>query len=68
MGREKVMNWKMKHYAASQQGVEGLIEGEHSDYGNLTSRQCGHFVTIALARDTETVEKSPLCGDPFCET
>lgn len=55
MSRDKVMNWKMKHYAAHQQGVEGLIEGEHSDYGNLTSRQCGNFVKIALARANELV-------------
>lgn len=55
MGRDKVMNWQMKHYAASQQGVEGLILGEHSDYGNLTSRQCGNFVRIALERANELV-------------
>ncbi|MEG6522081.1 small, acid-soluble spore protein, alpha/beta type [Desulfotomaculum sp. 1211_IL3151] len=55
MGRDKVMNWKMKHYAANQQGVEGLILGEHSDYGNLTSRQCGNFVKIALERANELV-------------
>lgn len=53
MARDKVMNWKMKHYAANLQGVEGLIEGEHSDYGNLTSRQCGNMVKIALARANE---------------
>ena len=55
MARDKVMNSKMKHYAANAQGVEGLILGEHSDYGNLTSRQCGNFVKIALAKANELV-------------
>jgi small acid-soluble spore protein F (minor alpha/beta-type SASP) len=53
MGRDRVMNWKMKHYAANQQGVEGLILGEHSDYGNLTSRQCGNMVKIAIEKANE---------------
>lgn len=55
MSKDKVMNWKMKHFAARAQGVENLIEGEHSDYGNLTSRQCGNFVKIALDRANELV-------------
>lgn len=55
MARNKVMDYRMKHYAASVQGVEGLILGEKSDYGNLTSRQCGNFVRIALERANELV-------------
>lgn len=45
----KIMSAELKHFLARQMGVEHKIIGEHSDYGNLTSRECGNFVKLAVA-------------------
>ncbi|WP_031515147.1 hypothetical protein [Desulfofalx alkaliphila] len=46
----KIMSSEMKHMLAREMGIEHKIIGENSDYGNLTSRECGYFVKLALAK------------------
>lgn len=46
----KIMSAELKHMLAREMGIEHKIIGEHSDYGNLTSRECGYFVKLAIAK------------------
>ncbi|MTI79383.1 MAG: small, acid-soluble spore protein, alpha/beta type [Firmicutes bacterium] len=38
---------------AREMGVEHKIIGVTSDYGNLTSRECGYFVKLAIKKAEE---------------
>lgn len=46
----KIMSAQLKHELAREMGVEHKILGNHSDYGNLTSRECGYFVKLAIEK------------------
>lgn len=46
----KIMSSHTKHLLAREMGIEHKIIGEHSDYGNLTSRECGYMVKLAIAK------------------
>ncbi|AEG60928.1 small, acid-soluble spore protein, alpha/beta type [Desulforamulus ruminis] len=44
----KYMSDALKYELAQEMGVADRIQG--SDYGNLTSRECGNFVKLAIQR------------------
>ena len=44
----KFMSDALKYELAAEMGVAHKIKG--SDYGELTSRQCGNFVKLAIQR------------------
>lgn len=48
MARSKYMSDALKYELASEMGVAHKING--SDYGELTSRECGSFVKMAIQR------------------
>ncbi|WP_031514891.1 small, acid-soluble spore protein, alpha/beta type [Desulfofalx alkaliphila] len=48
MARRKLMSDALKYEMAQEMGVAHKIKG--SDYGDLTSRECGNFVALAIQR------------------
>jgi len=44
----KFMSDALKYELASEMGIAHKIKG--SDYGELTSRECGNFVKLAIQR------------------
>ncbi|MBM7854706.1 small acid-soluble spore protein F (minor alpha/beta-type SASP) [Desulfohalotomaculum tongense] len=55
MARQKILSTAAKHLLAREMGVEHKIMGATSDYGNLTSRECGYFVKLAVQKAEENM-------------
>ncbi|MBO8137796.1 MAG: small, acid-soluble spore protein, alpha/beta type [Desulfotomaculum sp.] len=55
MARGKIMSDDTKHMLAREMGLEHKIIGSNSDYGNLTSRECGFLVKLAIKKAEENM-------------
>jgi len=49
----KYMSDALKYEFAREMGVADRIQG--NDYGNLTSRECGNFVKLAIQRAEQSM-------------
>jgi|GEM_PF-1247088 small acid-soluble spore protein F (minor alpha/beta-type SASP) len=54
----KLLSDALKYELAQEMGVAHKIKGR--DYGDLTARECGNFVKLALMRAERAAANSPV--------